>query len=234
MSSQEAALSIGPTVVEAGGEVCKDGHFGFCGLTFTVRRAGHLGSPTLRLGSPLLHRGSPNFHLSSTQEAEEALCSGGSNHACTCKLPSVSGSAPSLPRARSRVSSLSTQMDTLKCRWMSALPTSHSRPWCPAAASPALCAWPLMHGTTKKATHRNMDTGTCISVTLEAVTPFSFPVYHPKTHLGKGKLTQAGCATHSLHDRCQLSTRQAAWALTGEQVGTATHLPPPLQPWLQL
>lgn len=48
MSSQEAALSIWPTVIEAGGEVCEDGHFGFCGITFTASRAGRMGTPVLR------------------------------------------------------------------------------------------------------------------------------------------------------------------------------------------
>lgn len=48
MSSQEAALSIWPTVIEAGGEVCEDGHFGFCGITFTTSRAGRIGTPVLQ------------------------------------------------------------------------------------------------------------------------------------------------------------------------------------------
>ena len=47
MSSQEAALSVRPTVIEAGGEVCEDSHFGFCGVTFTARRAGRVGTPVL-------------------------------------------------------------------------------------------------------------------------------------------------------------------------------------------
>lgn len=50
MSSQETALSVWPTVIEARGEVCYDGHFGFCGVTFTAMRTGcwypgHSGHP---------------------------------------------------------------------------------------------------------------------------------------------------------------------------------------------
>lgn len=45
VSSQEAALAVGPAVIETGGEVCEDGHFGFCGVTFTARGAGCVGVP---------------------------------------------------------------------------------------------------------------------------------------------------------------------------------------------
>lgn len=57
VSSQEAALSVRPTVIEAGGEVCKDGHFGFCSITLTARTAGHAG--TLVIWGSLVPREHP-------------------------------------------------------------------------------------------------------------------------------------------------------------------------------
>lgn len=206
MSSQEAALPVRPTVIEAGGEVCEDGHFGFRGMTFAARRAGCVRYPGPS-GQPC---------------AQGALCSRGSGHARARKLPAVLGSAPSLPRARSSVGSLSTWAAKLMCRGLSAHPRPPSRPQCTLSL-------------VRKEPAGRQTAGSCAHAPaphrpLEGVTA-AVPFTHssPQNPPGEGQAHPSRLC--HLHEMCQLCTRQAAWVLTRERVGIATHLLPPLLPW---
>lgn len=151
--------------------------------------------------------------------AQGALCSRGSGHARACKLfwdllhPSQELGAELAP---------SPLGPPNRCaRWQPALPRALQQTPVPrisitsAGLQPTLS--PLRQEPAGGQTAGARAQLPASQRPLEGVTAaFSFTNLSPQNPPGKGKLIQAGSATRSLDEMCQLSTRQAAWVLTRE------------------